>query len=203
MNRDPLTVSQRDLWQLVDAAFDIMHPEIHRHHQQVSYLAYQMARALGLPAVHQFLTMQAAYLHDIGGAVDGQNVSLTDIENVNYHVAQVSANILTDFPAFEVISVIIRYSQTPYRETLQLCIPPLSLPKIDKSELPEEISGIVEKVTDITLQDPLFLSSLIHLADDVTLMVKPNAPILNQIDKIMAAAHRGAGELYAPKAGGQ
>ena len=200
VNKDPLTVSQRDLWQLVDGAFDIMHPEIHRHHQQVSYLAYQMARALDLPAAHKFLTMQAAYLHDIGGAVDGQNVSLTDIENVSYHVAQVSASILMDFPDFEIISVIVRYSQTPYRETLKLSIPPLHLPKIDKSELPEEISGIVEKVADITLQDPLFLSSLIHLADDVALMVRPDAPILNQIDKIMAAARRGSGDLYAPKA---
>ena len=55
MNKNTLTVSQRDLWQLVDAAFDIMHPEIHRHHQQVSYLAYQMARALDLPKAHQLL----------------------------------------------------------------------------------------------------------------------------------------------------
>ena len=200
VNKNTLTVSQRDLWQLVDAAFDIMHPEIHRHHQQVSYLAYQMARALDLPKAHQLLTMQSAYLHDIGGAVNGQNVSLTDIENVSYHVAQVSANILMDFPAFEAVSVIVRHSQTPYRETLQLHIPPLRLPAIDKSELPGELSDIVEKMADITLQDPLFLSGIIQLADDVVLTVKRDAPILNQVDKIVAATRRGAGGLYAPKA---
>ena len=200
MNKDALTVSQRDLWQLIDAAFDIMHPEVHRHHQQVSYLAYQMARALDLPAVHQFLTMEAAYLHDLGGAVDGQNVSLMDIENASYHAAQLSANILMDFPAFKTISVIVRYSQMPYRETRQLSVPPLRLPSIDKSELPEGISGMVEKWADITLQDPLFLSNLIQLADDVALVIKPDAPILNQVDKIMTAARRGAGDLYAPRA---
>jgi len=200
VNKNTLTVSQRDLWQLIDAAFDIMHPEIHRHHQQVSYLAYQMARALNLPTAHQFLTMQSAYLHDIGGAVNGQNVSLTDIENASYHVAQLSANILMDFPAFEAISVIVRHSQTPYRETLQLHLPPLRLPEIDKSELPGELSDIVEKMADITVQDPLFLSGIIQLADGVALMVKPDSPVLNQVDKIMAAARRGAGDLYAPKA---
>jgi len=200
VNTNSLTVSQRDLWQLVDAAFDIMHPEIHRHHQQVSYLAYQMAHALSLPTTHQLLILQSAYLHDIGGAVDGQKVSLTDIENASYHVAQVSANILVDFPAFESISAIVRHSQTPYRETRQLRLAPLHLPAIDKSELPEEISDLVEKVADITVQDPLILSNLIQLADDVALMIKPDAPILNQVDRIMAAARRGSGDLYAPKA---
>ncbi len=200
MNNNALTVSQRDLWQLVDGAFDIMHPEIHRHHQQVSYLAYQMAHALALPTAYQLLTMQSAYLHDIGGAVDGQNVSLVDIENASYRVAQVSANILMDFPDFEIISVIVRHSQEPYRETLQLRIPPLRLPAIDKSMLPEECSGSMEKSTDTTLQDPLFLSNLIQLADDVVLMIKSDAPILNQVDKIMAAVRRGSGDLYAPKA---
>lgn len=98
------------------------------------------------------------------------------------------------------ISVIVRHSQTPYRETLQLRIPPLRLPAIDKSELPGELSDIVEKMADITLQDPLFLSGIIQLADDVVLTVKRDAPILNQVDKIVAAARRGAGDLYAPKA---
>lgn len=200
MNHSALTVSQRDLWQLVEAAFDIMHPEIHRHHQQVGYLAYQLAHALNLPAAHQLLTLQSAYLHDIGGAVDGRNVSLTDIENASYHIAQVSANLLTDFPVFEAISVIVKHSQTPYRESRQLRVSPLHLPTIDKSKLPEEISGFVEKVADITLQDPLFLSGIIQLADDVVLMIKPNAPILNQVDKIMAVARRGSADLYAPKA---
>lgn len=200
MNNNSLTVSQRDLWQLIDAAFDIMHPEIHRHHQQVSYLAYQIAHALNLPIAHQFLTMQAGYLHDIGGAVDGKNVSLMDIENTSYHVAQVSANILMDFPVFDAISVIVRHSQTPYRETQQLNISPLHLPTIDRSELPEEISGIIEKVADITLQDPLFLSNIIQLSDDVALMVKPDSPILNQVNKIMETVRRGSGDLYAPKA---
>ena len=79
-------------------------------------------------------------------------------------------------------------------------LPPLRLPEIDKSELPGELSDIVEKMADITVQDPLFLSGIIQLADGVALMVKPDSPVLNQVDKIMAAARRGAGDLYAPKA---
>ena len=55
-------------------------------------------------------------------------------------------------------------------------------------------------MADITLQDLLFLSGIIQLADDVVLAVKRDAPILNQVDKIVAAARRGAGDLYAPKA---
>lgn len=193
-------VSQRDLWRLTDEVFDLMHPEVHGHHQQVSYLAYQMAHALELPISHQFLTFQSAYLHDIGGAVKGQDVSLTDIESISRRVAQVSADILADFPVFDVISTIVRYCQTPYRETSRMQVPPMHLPAIDRSELPEELSGLVEKVADITLQDPLFLSNLIHLADDMVLSIKPDTPILNQVDKLIKAARQGAGDSYAPKA---
>jgi len=200
MNNNALIVSQRDLWQLIDASFDLMHPEVHGHHQQVGYLAYQMARALELPMSHQFLTLQSAYLHDIGGAVKGQDVSLVDIERVSRRVAQMSADILADFPVFDVISIIVRHCQTPYRETSKLQIPPMHLPAIDKSELPKELSDIVEKVSDITLQDPLFLSNLIHLADDVVLSIEPDIPILNQVDRIVRAARKGAGDSYEPKA---
>ncbi len=200
MSNNALMVSQRDLWQLVDAAFDLIHPEVHGHHQQVGYLAYHMARALNLPISHQFLTLQSAYLHDIGGAVKGQDISLIEIENISRRVAHASADILADFPVFNAISVIVRHCQTPYRETRQLQVPPLHFPMLDISNLPEEISGIVEKVADITLQDPLFLSNLIHLADDVVLMIKPDTPILNQVDKIIQAVQKGAGDSYAPQA---
>ena len=185
---------------MVDAAFDLIHPEVHGHHQQVGYLAYHMARALNLPISHQFLTLQSAYLHDIGGAVKGQDISLIEIENISRRVAHASADILADFPVFNAISVIVRHCQTPYRETRQLQVPPLHFPMLDISDLPEEISGIVEKVADITLQDPLFLSNLIHLADDVVLMIKPDTPILNQVDKIIQAVQKGAGDSYAPQA---
>lgn len=99
-----------------------------------------------------------------------------------------SADILADFPVFDVISTIVRYCQTPYRETSRMQVPPMHLPAIDRSELPEELSGLVEKVADITLQDPLFLSNLIHLADDMVLSIKPDTPILNQVDKLIKAA---------------
>lgn len=199
MNKNDFSVSQRDLWQLVDAAFELMHPEIHGHHQKVAYLAYQMGCALGLPESHQFLLLQAAYLHDIGGAVQGNDVSLMDIENDSSHVAQAGADILADFPTFDAISVIVRYCQSAYRDTLHLRIPAVHLPAIDKSELPKEISGFIEKVADITLRNPIFLSNIIHLADDVALMLNPDVPVLNQVEKIIAAARRGAGDAYAPR----
>lgn len=117
-----------------------------------------------------------------------------DIESISRRDAQVSADILADFPVFDVISTIVRYCQTPYRDTSRLQIPPMHLPAIDRSELPEELSGFVEKVADITLQDPLMLSNIIHLADDVVLSIKPDTPILNQMDKLIRTAQQGAGD---------
>ena len=102
------TVSSRDLWRLVDASFALMNVETHRHHQQVAYLAYHLAGAAGLPESMRLLTLQAAYLHDVGGAIQGQSVTLTDIEASAHHIAQVSANLLEDFPAFATLAAIIR-----------------------------------------------------------------------------------------------
>ena len=200
MSKLDFTVSQRDLWQLVDAVYDLMHPEVHGHHQQVGYLAYQIGHVLNLPVAHRFLLLQAGYLHDIGGAVEGQDLSLMDIENASRQIAQVGANILGDFPAFEVLSVIVRHSQTAYREAQLLPISPIHLPSIDKADLPEEISGIIEKVADITLDDPLFLSNIVHLADDVALMLKPDVPVLNQVERIITTVRRGSGDIYMPQA---
>lgn len=200
MNNNGLAVSQKDLWRLIDAAFELMHPEVHGHHQQVAYLAYRMGQALGLPLSHQLLLLQAAYMHDIGGAVEGQDISLMDIENASRRVAQTGANILGDFPAFEALSVIVRHSQTPFREARKLSLPPLHLPTIDKSDLTAEIAEIIRKIADITLQDPLFLSNIICLADNAVLMIKPDVPILNQVERIVKAAQCGSGDIYAPLA---
>ena len=83
MRPQDIAVSLKDLWRLVDDAFSLMNDELHRHHQSVSYLAYHMAQAAGLSEKQQFLTVQAAYMHDVGGILQGRRVTLTDVEEVS------------------------------------------------------------------------------------------------------------------------
>lgn len=83
------------------------------------------------------------------------------------------------------ISVIVRHSQTPYRETLQLHIPPLRLPAIDKSELPGELSDIVEKMADITLQENAERGELSRLITDL---------LIANFDAVNAARDRASQE---------
>ena len=194
-----IAVSLKDLWRLVDDAFSMMNDEVHRHHQSVSYLAYHLARAEGLPEDQQFLTVQAAYMHDVGGIIQGRRVTLTDVEAVSRYVAQLGANLLDDFPQFASVAVIVRHCQTPYRETQRLRLP---LPENSDFEkfLPKRLEPFAERLPEVKQANPMALANLIHLADCVSLMIRPDEPVLNQVPGIMEAVRTGAGDLYAPEA---
>lgn len=200
MSEQNLTVSLKDLWQLLDSTFTLMNPELHRHHQAVSYLAFRMAEAAKLSITQQHLVMQAAYLHDVAGAIQGQNATLEAVEAASRRIAQTGANLLKEFPTFAALAVIVRHCQTPYRETRLLKLPDVKLPGLDRVALPEEFSGLAEKLSGLKLKNPLFLSNLIHLADEVSLMVNPEIPVLNQVEGFLAAARKGSGKNYAPEA---
>ena len=200
MRTQDIAVSFRDLWGLVDSAFGLMNDELHRHHQAVSYLAFHMAKAAGMPEQAQHLALQAAYLHDVGGIIDGGHVSLMDVEAASQHFARLGANLLREFPAFAVLSVIVRHCQTPYRETRKLRLPSLKLPGIEKESLPREFAGLAEKLSKVQITSPMAIADIIHLADDVALMIKPDQPVLNQVPAILRSAQAGEGNSYAPAA---
>lgn len=209
-------IRSKDLWHLVDGVFNLMHPELNRHHQMVSYLAYHMAAAADLPKQLQHLTLQAAYLHDIGGVIEGENISVTDIEAVGYHAAQISANLLEDFPNLVALGMIVRHCQTSFSELPASILSSLS----PFSHSQEGISGLGEKrkkkptackdekldKTITTLKDkiiggsPASAACLIHLADDVALQIDPNTPVLNQVKRIIELAEKRKGSEYSPQA---
>lgn len=200
MGTQRVEVSMKDLWGLVDNAFILMNDELHRHHQAVGYLTFHLARAAKLSRASQYIAYQAAYLHDVGGVIDSRHVTLKDLEAASRHFAQIGANLLDDFPAFAMMAQIVRHSQTPYSETRRLRLPEIKLPELGGGALAGELGAIAEKLSGLRSMDPVFIANLIHLADDVTLMIEPDIPVLNQVPKVMEAARSGAGGSYAPAA---
>jgi HD-GYP domain-containing protein (c-di-GMP phosphodiesterase class II) len=191
--------SFRDLLLLVDSAFGLMNEETNRHHHMVSYLTYRLAQASGLSEPMQQITVQAAYLHDIGGAIQGSRVSLADIEASAVRVSQLGADLLEGFPAFMALAAIVRQSQTPYRDSLKLKLPSIKLPGLKLRPL---LTGGDSQFTpaQITLSDPITAAQLIHLADSVSLMVQPDIPVLNQVQDIVFCAKQASGNEFSPLA---
>ena len=142
---------------------------------------------------------QAAYLHDVGGILQGRRVTLTDVEEVSRYVARIGADLLDGFPQFASIAMIVRHCQTPYRETKRLRLPALDLSGIEKL-LPKRLEPFAGRLSEVRPANPMALADLIHLADSVSLMIRPDEPVLNQVPEIMKAVREGEGDRYAPDA---
>lgn len=190
MSSTEKNISSKDMWRLVDETFNLMHQELHHHHQMVGYLAFRMAAAAGLSPAMRHLTLQAAYLHDIGAVLARETLTLEDIEQAGFRAAQISANLLEDFPNFLMLAAIVRHCQSPYRALKGLQLPELMLPPA--------LSALSERVP--RLQSPLAAANLIHLADAVSLQIQKDCPVLNQVQEILAAARQSAGDEFSPQA---
>ena len=59
----------RSLLGVLSRTLNLINPEMQHHHEQTAYLAYQVAKELGLSDEELFLVLNASLLHDIGEVV--------------------------------------------------------------------------------------------------------------------------------------
>ena len=142
-------------------ALNMIDPSIENHHQQTSYLAYMIARAAGFDEYALTLTRFAALTHDIGFITMEDPGRVEELESNAREIAEVGARLMEDFPNSTEAAEIVRYCQSSWREYL-------SAPK-EKQEACRESARI---------------ASVIHLADAVSVMLRPDAPVLNQVKGI-------------------
>ena len=169
--------TMRSLLVSVGTAMNLVNPDVENHHEQTAYLSYFIARELGLPEEDVLLTLYSALLHDIGSIVVEQPQSVAEIERNAREVSLVGSRMLGDLPYFEDVANVIGFSQSGWHDTVRCAI---------------EEGSSCERLG--------LIASIVHLADVVSLLIKPEERVLNQSRRICDVAKACAGSEFSPQA---
>ena len=159
----------RSLLGVLSRTLNLINPEMQHHHEQTAYLAYQVAKELGLSDEELFLVLNASLLHDIGEVVvlpEGEK-SFKEGETLEerQRIARIGANMLRDIDGFQTVADIIEVNQDAY--------------------IPSK---------DLTLR----VAQTIHLADFVVTELNTSETVLNQVKRIMTEVETYNGTLFSP-----
>jgi len=169
--------NMRSLMTGLAKAMNLVNPEVERHHEQTAYLSLFLAREMGLPEEDVVLAMYAALLHDIGTLVVEEPQSVAEVEANALEVSQAGARMLVDLPGFTDIARIIGYCQCSWGSTVACAI-----------EQGDECERLGR------------LAAIVHLADAVSLLVRPDGRVLNQAASICDVARSCRGTEFSPEA---
>ncbi len=153
-------------------AMNLINPEVQHHHHQVAYLAYQLADVMGLSDDLKQKALYGGLVHDIGGALDKENVSLMNLEENAKDSAVIGSTILKLFPETRPFAGIVKASQTPW-DTLK-------------------------RAAD-SFRTPYLISQIVHLADVVSLLLNDSDAVLNQVEQIRTMLHEGGSSEFSPE----
>lgn len=172
-NSQKSTVNMLDLVFCLTSTGDLISPVIANHHKRVGYLAYRLARQLGMSQAEQKEIFLAGLMHDIGAFSIKERLELTESEPEHVHAhAFIGADILKNFPPLEHASEMVRYHHVPWADGAGTFF-----------------RG--EPVPDA--------SHLLHLADRTAVLLIPNRDVLGQIPGVCARIRAGSGTLFHPK----
>lgn len=161
--------TKRDLIGGFANAMNLISPELQNHHERVSYLAYRMAETMGMEETHRNLAFFGGLLHDIGGIMGRESISLFDLELNAGEVALAGASLLRMFPVTEPFAPVVQVSQTPWQRL------------------------------HANLKAPRLIGQMVHLADAVALLLDSSRPVLNQVGQIREMVHSGADSEFSPE----
>lgn len=167
----------RALLESLASAMNLINADVEDHHQQVAYLCFFIAKAMGLSQDRVELCIYAALLHDLGSIIMERPQSVAEVERDAERIALIGADMLGDLPGFEDIATIILHCQDPW-ETVSRCC---------ESCCDREL-GLAK------------ISGIIYLADKVSAMLNPAQPVLNQVKRIRQMVKNCRGTLFCPVA---
>ena len=152
---------------------DIISPEVADHHQQVAYLAFQIAERLDLSAEQKKDLVLAGLLHDVGAFSLDERLTLIEDEppSASDHAMR-GARLLEAFAPLGSAAQIIRHHHVPWKNGEGVCF------------RGQEVS---------------YLSHIIHLADRVAVSVDRGRDIIGQIQGIREKMLRQSGSVFAPE----
>lgn len=152
---------------------DLVAPQLANHHQQVAFLAYQVAKALGLSRKEQQEIIIGGMLHDIGALNVVERLALIEEEptTVNGHAFR-GARLLEYYRPFTAIAQAVRYHHIKWQDATR---------KRDNTNVP-------------------LASHILYLADRVCVLINKNHEVLRQIPEIMSRIESKKGSHFMPSA---
>ena len=152
--------TKKDILAGFAGAMNLISPEVENHHEKVAYLSYRLAEMMELPEKQRQLAFLGGLMHDIGGILQRDGVSLLELERHAGEISGAGAMILRGFSLTQPFSAVVEESQTPWRRL---------------------------KAAAGGLKAPQRLGQIVHLADVITLLLKDTEPVLNQLPCIREA----------------
>lgn len=173
----PPAIIRFDLYRLLlslSEALDLVSRPLVNHHKQVSYLAFHLGKAAGLAGQELTDLTMAAALHDIGGLSLASRLDVLDFDLTDPERHTLPGYLLLKkFPPFATIATITRFHHLPWQDGAGA-----------------EHNG-----------EPVPRAAhLLHLADRVAILLRPDAEILGQTAMILEKIEARSGSKFMPAA---
>ena len=165
-------VSKRDIIRAFAGSMNLISSEVENHHEKVSFLAYRLADILGMDENQKKTVFYAGLLHDIGGVLQHDTLSLTDLEANAQEIVVYGAAILKQFPVTAPYAPVVLECQTPWH-----CVD--TLPKAQDEQVR--------------------LGQIVHLADVVTLLMEGPETTLNRAALVSDLLCHGREREFSPE----
>ncbi len=161
-----------DMLMCLSGAIDLVSPSLSNHNRQVAYIACCIAAEAGLSQEATGDIIIAGAMHDIGALSLKERLSLLsfEVDNVQKH-AELGYRHIRSFGPFAHVSPVIRHHHMHYRDI--------------ETEAP---AG----------DEVLLASSIIYLADRISILIDRNHEILKQVPLIVETVISGSGTLFMP-----
>ena len=169
----PVEINLVRLLSTLSTSLDFSNHGILRHHHRVALISLEIGRQAHMPTAELVELFKAAIIHDIGAVTWKEKLRLFqfDVESPWDH-CQKGAELLAGIPDFKTTSAIIKYHHDHWYG--------------------DNPSGLSK--SDIPLA-----SRIIHLADRVDVLIKPDRFILEQRDDILKKIRAMAGTIFDPE----
>jgi HD-GYP domain-containing protein (c-di-GMP phosphodiesterase class II) len=171
-NTPLLEINLVNLLSSLSISLDFSNRGISKHHHRVALIALEIGRQANLSAAELVELFKAAIIHDIGAVTWKEKLKLAqfDVESPWDH-CQKGAALLTGVPDLETISPILESHHDHWEGG--------NRSGLSKSDIP-------------------LASRIIHLADRVDVLIKPECFILEQRNDILHTIQAQAGKIFDP-----
>ena len=167
----------RSLLGALAEAMNLINADLEHHHEQTAYLAYLVAREMGMEESLSYLCVYAALLHDVGSILYDEPRGVLDIEREAHRIAGLGAGMLRGLPEFRRVADVIEYCQCPW-QSFARC----------------------RKMAHEETQALLRCSGVVYLADKVVVTLDPRIPALTQAQKLRKIVASCRGTAFCPEA---
>ncbi|MCK8824924.1 HD-GYP domain-containing protein [Fuchsiella alkaliacetigena] len=176
--KQDLDVSLMDMVMCLSDAMDLISSTVNGHHQRVAYIAGKLAEELKIPKRKREHLILASALHDVGALslqerLDTLNFELdvSDSLGLSKH-AILGYQLIDEFEPFVEIAPLVLYHHVDW----------------------EKGAGSEFRGEQIPWE-----SHILHLADRIDVLIKSEAGILGQVDRICAKIVEEAGNKFVPE----